>query len=454
MKHIVISAPIQLFRILPIHWSRCIYSGLPFNIELPVKMSSESLCYWLLLLVAHFSLSPSRATAGKVSAIIVFGDSTVDAGNNNFIPTIAKGNFPPYGRDFDGGVATGRFSNGRLATDFFSEAFGLPSSVPAYLDPSYSIDQLAMGVSFASAGTGLDDLTAKIASVIPLRQQLEYFKEYKERLKLAKGESMAKEIVAEALYVFSIGTNDFILNYFVLPLRPAQYTAPEYVTYLIGLADAAVRDAYDLGARKIEFTGLAPFGCVPSARTLNHDEPGECNEEHNQLAMRFNAELQEAVRKLNGDLAGAQVVYAETYSVVSTIIANPSFYGFENVAQGCCGTGLIETSVLCGLDRPLTCQDADKVQDIPVSLGNRSQQELTLADGSYELHPAPEDEAVAEPPLARVELVHSEDQFASVLLEGDVGAPDFAACGTWPPQLPPGWTVEWGPSSDGEDRDK
>lgn len=126
-------------------------------------MSSERLCYCVLLLAAHFLLSATMAAAGKVSAIIVFGDSTVDAGNNNFIPTVGKANFPPYGRDFDGGVATGRFSNGRLVTDFISEALRLPSSVPAYLDPSYTIDQLAMGVSFASGGTGLDHLTAKIA---------------------------------------------------------------------------------------------------------------------------------------------------------------------------------------------------------------------------------------------------------------------------------------------------
>nr|CAB3452843.1 unnamed protein product [Digitaria exilis] len=272
-------------------------------------MSSERLCYWLLLLVALFSLSATIAAAGKVSALIVFGDSTVDAGNNNFIPTIAKANFPPYGIDFDGGVATGRFSNGRLVTDFVSEALRLQSSVPAYLDPSYTIDQLAMG------------------SVIPLSQQLEYFKEYQERLKRAKGESVANKIITEALYIFSIGTNDFILNYLVLPLRPAQYTAPEYVAYLIGHADAAVRGAYDLGARKILFVGLAPFGCVPAARTLNRDEPGECNEEYNQLAIKFNAELQEAISKLNGDLAGAQVVYIDTYNMASGIVANPLDYG-------------------------------------------------------------------------------------------------------------------------------
>lgn len=111
----------------------------------------------------HSLLSSSTATAGKVLAIVVFGDSTVDPGNNNYIPTIAKGNFPPYGRDFYGGVATGRFSNGRLVTDFVSETLGLGSSVLAYLDSSYTIDQLATGVSFASGGTGLDDLTAKVA---------------------------------------------------------------------------------------------------------------------------------------------------------------------------------------------------------------------------------------------------------------------------------------------------
>jgi hypothetical protein len=119
----------------------------------------------LLLLVVHLLLSPPSAAvaaAGKVSAIIVFGDSLVDPGNNNYILTIGKADFPPYGRDFYGGVATGRFSNGRLVTDFISEAFGLPPSVPAYLDPSRTIDQLAKGVSFASAGSGLDDLTTEI----------------------------------------------------------------------------------------------------------------------------------------------------------------------------------------------------------------------------------------------------------------------------------------------------
>uniref|UniRef100_A0A0D9XB67 GDSL esterase/lipase n=1 Tax=Leersia perrieri TaxID=77586 RepID=A0A0D9XB67_9ORYZ len=320
-------------------------------------MTSQQLgycCIVTLILNALMSCS-----AGKVPAIIVFGDSTVDAGNNNFILTIAKGNFPPYGRDFDGGVATGRFSNGRLVTDFVSEALGLPSSVPAYLDSSYTIDQFATGVSFASGGTGLDDLTARVASVIPLSQQLEYFKDYIEKLKVAKGEDEANEIITEAIYIFSIGTNDFIINYFNIPLRPAKYTTEEYIAYLVSEADAAVRAIYDLGARKVLFAGLAPIGCLPSSRTLNHDAPGECNEEHTQVAVAFNAALTEAISKLNDDLAGARVAYSDTFTVLSSILSNPSDYGFVNIAQGCCGTGMIETSVLCGLNEHLTCQDDD-----------------------------------------------------------------------------------------------
>ncbi|KAB8109746.1 hypothetical protein EE612_046167 [Oryza sativa] len=320
-------------------------------------MTSQQLgCCWVLLIAL---LSCSAATASEVPAIIVFGDSTVDAGNNNYILTVAKGNFPPYGRDFDGGVATGRFSNGRLVTDFVSEALGLPSSVPAYLDSTYTIDQLATGVSFASGGTGLDSLTARVVSVIPLSQQLEYFKEYIEKLKQAKGEDVANEIITEALYVFSIGTNDFIINYFNLPLRRAVYTTAEYTAYLVGEAAAAVRDTHELGAHKIIFAGLAPIGCLPSARTLNHDAPGECNEEHSQVAVAFNTALTEAIGKLNDELTGLRVVYSDTYSVLSAILSNPSYYGFVNIAQGCCGTGLIETSVLCGFNDHLTCQDAD-----------------------------------------------------------------------------------------------
>ena len=50
-------------------------------------------------------------------AIFVFGDSTVDTGNNNNRITPSKANYRPYGNDFKGKVATGRFSNGKVPSD-------------------------------------------------------------------------------------------------------------------------------------------------------------------------------------------------------------------------------------------------------------------------------------------------------------------------------------------------
>lgn len=122
-----------------------------------------TLCSYILVI---FLLSLVAETSAKVPAVIVFGDSSVDAGNNNFIPTIARSNFQPYGRDFEGGKATGRFCNGRIPTDFISEAFGLKPYVPAYLDPKYNISDFASGVTFASAATGYDNATSAVLVTI------------------------------------------------------------------------------------------------------------------------------------------------------------------------------------------------------------------------------------------------------------------------------------------------
>lgn len=56
-----------------------------------------------------------------VPGIITFGDSTVDVGNNDYIHTLFKADFPPYGRDFKNHRPTGRFCNGKLSTDITGE---------------------------------------------------------------------------------------------------------------------------------------------------------------------------------------------------------------------------------------------------------------------------------------------------------------------------------------------
>lgn len=57
------------------------------------------------------------AIKNNATALLVFGDSTVDPGNNDRLPTTFKCNFPPYGSSFSPHRATGRCTNGRLPTD-------------------------------------------------------------------------------------------------------------------------------------------------------------------------------------------------------------------------------------------------------------------------------------------------------------------------------------------------
>ncbi|CAJ1972572.1 unnamed protein product [Sphenostylis stenocarpa] len=108
------------------------------------------------------------AVNAAVPALFAFGDSILDTGNNNNLVTLTKSNYPPYGRDFEGGRPTGRFCNGKTPTDLIATALGIKESVPAYLSGNLSPQDLITGVCFASAGSGIDDRTSQIQSLYDL----------------------------------------------------------------------------------------------------------------------------------------------------------------------------------------------------------------------------------------------------------------------------------------------
>jgi hypothetical protein len=74
-----------------------------------------------LLLVARGGDAWSGGGAAAVPALILFGDSTVDVGNNNYLNTFITSDFLPYGRDFDTKSPTGRFTDGRMVADYLGE---------------------------------------------------------------------------------------------------------------------------------------------------------------------------------------------------------------------------------------------------------------------------------------------------------------------------------------------
>lgn len=300
-----------------------------------------------------------KPSNNSFSAILVFGDSTVDPGNNNYIQTIFQSNFQPYGRDFPNHIPTGRFSNGRLVTDFVASYVGIKENVPAYLDQSLRIGELMTGVSFASAGSGFDPLTAQIVGAIPIPKQMEYFREYKNRLELAIGKQRAKTLINKAGVVISAGTNDFIVNYFGPPIRRQSYTVSSYQLFLLQNLQHFIKDLADEGARRIVIVGLPPMGCVPAVITLNSGDSRKrgCIESLSSVARDYNQLLQNHLKAMQ-QTSGPQIFYADIYSPMVDIIQRRKF-GFDVVDRGCCGTGLLEASFSCNPKSP-TCTDASK----------------------------------------------------------------------------------------------
>ncbi|CAL9164900.1 GDSL esterase/lipase EXL3-like [Musa acuminata AAA Group] len=332
---------------------------------LRMKMASHSapalftsLLLLMLLLARAHGYSSNRTTGSMVPAVIAFGDSIVDPGNNDVLATTIRCDFPPYGQDFIDHQATGRFSNGLIPTDLIASGLGVKELLPPYLGVDLSPEDILTGVSFASGATGFDPITPEIVSVFSMTDELKLFAEYKEKLSAIAGEERGAEIVSEALYVVCAGTDDIANTYFTTPFRRPHYDIPSYVNLLIGGASDFIKQLHGMGARKIGFVGLPPIGCVPSQRTVGGGILRQCEETRNQAAQLYNSKIEQEIRRLSGEFGdGTKLVYIDIYDILLDLIRRPGYYGFKVSTKGCCGTGTIEVTLLCNSKTATVCSD-------------------------------------------------------------------------------------------------
>ncbi|KAG6533902.1 GDSL esterase/lipase At5g42170-like [Zingiber officinale] len=311
---------------------------------------------FLILFRIPITISQERP---PIPAVLVFGDSIVDPGNNNMLITPARANFPPYGRDFPGHEPTGRFSNGRIPPDIIVSLLRIKDLLPPYRAPDLENQELLTGVSFASAASGFDNLTATVPKVFSLWDQLEMYKEYKRKLIAIAGEAAADAIIRESAHAIFSGNNDILTTYFFTTIRQRTFDLPSYINYLVNAAGSFVNELYKLGARRIVVAGVPPLGCVPAARTVGGGENRDCVETYNQAATLFNLELSRSLEQLNVDLFGARIIYLNIYDTVMDLIQHGSDYGFEETTRGCCGTGELEASIFCNEFSPCTCPESE-----------------------------------------------------------------------------------------------
>ncbi|XP_022749059.1 GDSL esterase/lipase At4g16230-like [Durio zibethinus] len=276
--------------------------------------------------------------AKDVPANFVFGDSLVDVGNNNYIASLSKANFVPNGIDFGG--PTGRFTNGRTIVDIIGQELGLPGFTPPYLAPTTRGPVVLQGVNYASGGGGILNHTGKIfGGRINFDAQLDNFENTRQDIISSIGAPAALEMLQSALFSVTMGSNDFINNYFtpVVSAEEQKLVSPEvFVASMIGRFRLQLTRLYSLGARKIIVVNVGPIGCIPYERDLNPTEGDSCASRPNQLAQRFNTELRSLIEALSTSLKGSNFVYADVYRIVDNIIQNYRSYGFESGSFACC----------------------------------------------------------------------------------------------------------------------
>ncbi|XP_059440495.1 GDSL esterase/lipase At5g33370-like [Corylus avellana] len=316
------------------------------------------LCSWMAFIMA-MALAAFSTQADAARAFFVFGDSLVDNGNNNYLVTTARADSPPYGIDYPTHHPTGRFSNGRNIPDFISERIGSEPTLP-YLSPELNGERLLVGANFASAGIGiLNDTGIQFINIIRMFRQLEYFQEYQQRVAGLIGEEGARQLVDQALVLITVGGNDFVNNYFLVPFsaRSRQYSLPDYVKYLISEYEKLLQRLYDLGARRVLVTGTGPLGCVPAELAMRSPS-GQCAAELQRAAALFNPQLVQMLGRLNSRIGADVFIGVNTQQMHNDFIDNPQAYGFVTSKVACCGQGLYNGLGLC---TPLSnlCPDRD-----------------------------------------------------------------------------------------------
>ncbi|CAN6206634.1 unnamed protein product [Urochloa humidicola] len=301
---------------------------------------------------------PVVASRRRPPAMYVFGDSTLDVGNNNYLPgkDVARANRSHYGIDFPDGVPTGRFSNGYNTADYVAKSMGFVSSPPPYLSlvaPSSSLlvlNALTTGVSYASGDAGILDSTNP-GKTISLSRQVQYFRATKSKMVSTLGSRAVNSMLSKSIFLIGVGSNDM----FVFAAAEQQSDVAAFYGSLVSNYSATIQELHRLGARKFAVINVGMVGCVPRVRALDA-AAGACAGGMNDLAAGFDAALEQLLAGLAAKLPGMAYSLADSFGLTEDAFANPAASGYTNVAAACCGGGRLGAEADC-LPASALCAD-------------------------------------------------------------------------------------------------
>ncbi|PRQ43852.1 putative SGNH hydrolase-type esterase domain-containing protein [Rosa chinensis] len=266
----------------------------------------------------------------RPTKLFVFGDSFAATGNNDNDFLNIPWNYP-YGKTFPG-KATGRYSDGRVLTDFIAKFIGVKSPISYKLKNKVAGDYLKYGMNFAYADTGVTSLSYFYPN---LTTQIDYFQ------RIIEGASSVYNTtdLHSSVALVTVSGDDYESYIFSMegqtPAHPLQ-SWKSFSTSIVNEVTTSLKRIHDLGVKKILVTALEPMGCRPTGTAVFSYK--KCNETRNSLSRSHNLLLQEAVAKLNNQTKRSSFVILDLYTSFMSAFKNKGSIKFKDRLKPCCAS--------------------------------------------------------------------------------------------------------------------
>ncbi|XP_027367660.1 GDSL esterase/lipase At5g03610-like [Abrus precatorius] len=294
-----------------------------------VKQSPSivTLVFFVLLLFILTEVEGAKKSYGVYNTnpvkLFVFGDSYVDTGN-----FANSGSYkPPSGITFPGSPA-GRFSDGRVLTDYVASFLKIESPTPYRLRNSSNVQY---GINFAYGGTGISKTLVDGPNVTV---QIDEFE------KLIEQKVYTISDLESSIALVNAGGNDYthaLTNGSVFDL-------PDFTESLVKQLCQDLKRIHNLGINKIAVGLLQPIGCLPALNLISLRTT--CVEFLNSISRTHNKILLQNVQEINKESGKSVVIPVDLYTSFVSAIESMQKRGagnstWMNPLQPCCeGVGL------------------------------------------------------------------------------------------------------------------
>ncbi|KAJ0764049.1 putative GDSL lipase/esterase, SGNH hydrolase superfamily [Helianthus annuus] len=286
------------------------------------------------------SVSTTRHHPKHNLKLFVFGDSYVDTGN---WPKSYGGSWQqPYGITYPGSPS-GRFSDGRVLTDYIAGIVGTKSPI-TYRGWKSGEKKLSMkyGMNFAYGGTGVFNTLVNQPN---MTTQIDYFQQFVQQ-------KQDMQLNSSSIAIISVAGNDYA-TYFTS--NHTLQGLPDLTKSIIKQLVYNIKRIRKLGVRKIGITAMQPLGCLPQfAVSASYQN---CSKTENSLAEFHNQMLVESIKKLNNESDDQSVfVVLDLYNAFSS-----SLYLQQNISTGNSKMESLLKPCCQGVSKEHSCGNIDEV---------------------------------------------------------------------------------------------